>query len=139
MKHTPGPWNIEKIYFVAWQTKMQSHEDEPLNDLALQGPHTHERAVELKKEMHAIGLMATVIQCTSLKEAYYALNGTYRHVTAEESKQRAALIAAAPEMLEALMAVHSAHCGDIYDFKAPSMPEAILKAIDAIQKARGES
>lgn len=81
-----------------------------------------------------IGKNGTAV--TTKHGGYIATADTGTNVEIDESNAR--LIAAAPEMLEALKLVHSLHCGDIYDFKAPqTMHEIIERVVAAITKAIG--
>lgn len=61
-----------------------------------------------------------------------------REAHKKEMEARHRLEDAAPELLYALKQVHAAYCGDIYDFKAKSLPEALNIVMKAIAKAEGK-
>lgn len=58
-------FDLAKIYSVSWETKMDT-----LDDCAIQGPHTLEKAKELRDHFHSRGMKASVIKMTCLERAY---------------------------------------------------------------------
>ncbi len=55
-----------KDHYVAWECGQGISKDD-LDDCALQGPHTREKALKIMHDLHTFGLKASVIYSSSLR------------------------------------------------------------------------
>lgn len=123
MKHTPGPMNKAKNFYVSWEGYTHGSQPEGRHELdrcCLQGPHDYETAVQIAAEIRSCGSLASVIDCS-------------------KSLRNTPLYDSAPELLEALIKLteltnHLANS----NHAAPPITSAIEAAYHAIKKARGE-